>query len=445
MEPVKGVRWKEGTFIRPHHFQQMDRAVEVREAARLDTIEPLAWGLVSAEISEAGLAQHALSLTSLRAVFPSGTLVDVPGNARAATREFRSLLADAGKTLDVKIGLRHPEERVAQVGGVDDETTRFVAEEIAVSDLDAGGDPVPLEFVAHRVRLFFGDETTSGYETIPLMRLRATGNVTTPVERDASFVPPTLRLSASPALLDTCRATASGVGLALHKIGRQARGTTDFGALVLHQALSGVLPVLRDLLEEGACHPRTVYRELARLAGTLLFRDEKGRTEEAIPAYRHDDVGPVFRELDALIRELIEGEAEDVYLECPMSRDASSETFTTDTIPPEGLKPGCRYFLELRGEHSESKIPSLVSQARISAPSRIEHLNRFAILGVRTEPLGGPPGELPRGLTGRFFRLKTEDGNEWDSHVVPAGRVSAHLLGAPQDVEMTLWVVLPRR
>ena len=40
MKIVKPVRWKEGMFLRPQHFQQLDLYLEARENCRLAAVWP---------------------------------------------------------------------------------------------------------------------------------------------------------------------------------------------------------------------------------------------------------------------------------------------------------------------------------------------------------------------------------------------------------------------
>jgi hypothetical protein len=65
--------------------------------------------------------------------------------------------------------------------------------------------------------------------------------------------------------------------------------------------------------------------------------------------------------------------------------------------------------------------------------------------GVATEAQPGPPPELPPGQKGSYFRLKTEDGTEWTSNVIPAGQLTAYLRDCPPDVAITLLLVFPER
>ena len=77
MEPLRPVRWREGMFVRPHHFQQFDLYLEARQIAYHQALVGNGWGVVRMELAEDLLANYTFEVKSLRAVLPDGTLVVV--------------------------------------------------------------------------------------------------------------------------------------------------------------------------------------------------------------------------------------------------------------------------------------------------------------------------------------------------------------------------------
>ena len=438
MKVQKPVRWREGLFLKPQHFQQQDIYIESREHLRLQAFEVNAWGLQHLAIDEDALNTFTFAPERIRAVFPDGTLVDVPGNARVASRSFESLMTEVGRPLDVKLGLRSLDGNgpyTLASGSTGDARHASSVEEIY--DLDAGRDPIPMERLAFNLRIFMGEESTDGYATLPVARLVRTGDIGRPVAHDGAFAPPCAQLSGSDTLVKAARAVVERLTVVLRDLGQQ-RGGKDPDPLILYYGLSGSLPVLREMVQKGEVHPRQLYYELARLAGALFYRDKQGRSAEQIPLYDHGDPAPVFLQLRDLIAELSEVVIQRAYRRVPLER---REDLFVSALPAEAKEPGARFFLEVESAESRDRVPLLVMATKISHPGRIEHLRQHALPGVPTEPQPGPPPELPIGQTGAYFRLKHEE-TEWSSHVLPAGELGAFMLNAPQDVSINLVVVL---
>ncbi len=428
-------------FLRPHHFQQYDLYVESREIGYLSAIEHYGWGLVRLDLQEESLNNFVLGVRSLRAVLPDGTLIDVPGNARLPSRPIDRKASQTARHLDVSVGVRAQDDRgpLAHIEGTNAGQARFVALSDEVYDLDAGRDPTPIERLEYDLHFFLGDEPTHGHATLPLVRLAFTGDPSRPVEPARDFAPPCLALSASPMLHEAARAVAERIATVLRDVA-EFRGSDEVNKVVFYQSLAGRLPVLKDMVRDGKIHPRRAYQELARIAGTLFFKETTGRSIDEIPDYDHHEPAPVFQRLRVLIHELSEPGFRRQYMRVPMER--SGDQFRAG-LPSEAKGPGVRLYLEVLAQDSVGSIRTIVPKARISGPARMQTLTNYNLPGIATEPQPGPPPALPPGQTGTFFRLKIEDGTEWGTQVVPAGELATLLLGAPQDLKLNLIVVLP--
>jgi type VI secretion system protein ImpJ len=434
------MRWKEGMFLRPQHFQQYDLYLENREFSRFRCLERFGWGLLQLEIDEEALATFTFDVKRLTAVLPEGALIDVPGNARIGRRPFDALMKEVGRPLDVSIGVRARDDRgpLTASDGQGAGEARFLATEEEAYDLDAGRDPAPLEKLSYNVRIFMGDEPTDGYEAVKVARLERTGDTARPVRHSDGFAPPSLLLGASSVLHGYSRDVVERLTTVLRDIG-QKRSGSDPDPLILYYGLAGSLPVLRDMVREGQLHPRAVYHELARLAGALFYRDKQGRSAEQIPHYDHHDAAKVFRALRDLIYELSAIVIARNFRICPMERDG--DQFRA-ALPDEARVSGATFHLDIHATDSAQKLDAMLMTARTSNPGRIQFLRTNALAGVGTRAQPGPPPQLQgQHPLGKFFQLKNEDA-EWGTHVVPAGELAVFIMNCPADVKIRLVVVL---
>lgn len=428
-------------FLRPHHLQQYDLFLESREVAYVHAVEPFGWGLIRFELQEESLDNFVLAVKALRAAHADGTLVDVPGNARLPSRTLDRSKLEVGKPVRISVGVRRLEERrpLTASDGAADGQARFLAVAEEVYDLDAGRDPATIEQCVYALQFFLDDEPSEGYEVLPVVSLTFSGDPAKPLRHTPAFAPPCLWISASPVLHGAARAVVERLATVLREKGK-IRGSEKASELILFQALAGCFPVLRDMVQDGKVHPRRVYQEMARLAGALYFRDVKGRSFDEIPAYDHQNPGPIFETMRQLIYELSTPEFVERYRKIEMQR--AGDLFRTG-LPADAKKPGVRLYLEVTAAESAPRVRPLVQAAKISNPARIETLKQFVLPGIPTEFLPGPPPELPPGQVGTFFRLKTEEGEEWQAQVIPGDALAVFMLGAPQDVKVWLVLVFP--
>jgi type VI secretion system protein ImpJ len=439
MADLKPVRWREGLFLRPQHFQQQDRYWAACDQLKAKAYHHFEWGLVDVELNEDALNNFTLEVRRLRAVLRDGSFVDVPGNARPMYRDFEDRMSEIGKPLDVSFGVRARGERGPETsdGERGTEDRRYIADQEDVYDLDRDGDAVSFERLNFNLRLFFGDEPTDGYTIIPFARLLRQGDSSHPVIPDPDYSPPCLVLACSPVLMRIAREIFEHLILAVRALGDQ-RGGADPLPMVQYYGLAGHIPVLRDMLVEGRCHPREMYHELARVAGAMFFGDPMGGGPEDVPTYSHVDPARTFLALKELIvNRLVRPITTKDWDSLPMTR--AGDEFTTN-IPADALKPGTQYYIEILSAGSAGQVPSLMMRARIGLPERLDHLKANALIGVPREIMPAAPPKLPPGQTGTFFRMKHES-NEWVQHVGSSGQLGVSISGAPEDIEVRLILV----
>lgn len=236
MSKSRPVRWKEGLFLRPHHFQRHELDAEGRVAARLRALAPFGWGVARVEVDPVPLDNFRLEVAALEGVLPDGTVIDLPGAARLPGRSFEALMAEAGRPLDVFVGVRRLEERSPQTAEEDaaDGGARYVVRRIEVADLETGGDPQTVEFLDLNLRLIFGGEPADGFDLLPIARLVRTGDRAHPAALDARFAPPALLLSAAPAIHAPARAVVERLATVMRALA-DVRGGQDPAAALLHR------------------------------------------------------------------------------------------------------------------------------------------------------------------------------------------------------------------
>ena len=76
--------WGDGLFLRPQHFQQMERQSEDKRSLAERWNTPFAYGLHKIEIDQDALSNWRLSLSNCHLKFPDGTVCRFPEDAHIA-------------------------------------------------------------------------------------------------------------------------------------------------------------------------------------------------------------------------------------------------------------------------------------------------------------------------------------------------------------------------
>lgn len=268
--------WEDGAFLTPQQFQQQARwdAHVADTVARMALAHP--WGVLCAEFDEGALALSRLNATKLVVRFADGTLVDT--GLADNLPPVCDVSSVAQESVEVLLCLPLLS---ANGGNLDDgrdsaRPRRWQSERVTVQEL-AGHERSELAVLRHTLTLRLSTRENSAWLTCPVARLAR--NAQGQWIQEGSFIPPLLSLSASPLLL-------SELGDLLHRLAARRKrlmamrresnermadfAVADVSLFWLLNALNSAEPVLTELHQTPSRHPELLYRELARLAGSLL-------------------------------------------------------------------------------------------------------------------------------------------------------------------------------
>ena len=417
-QTLERVVWSEGMLMAPQHFQRQDAFHEGSVDARLTWTVPHAWGVATLELDEAALEAGRVTLCAFSGVLPGGGVVQL-GGRDAEGRPTRMVAEHFGPQqtrLDVFLAL--PAERsgassFAQQHDGERARARYVIELREVQDAVTPGSATPVALARPNLMLLFGEEPRDDCESIKIAE----------VVRDASgalryastYVPPCLRLSASPWVLEGLRqvlaACVSKRRVAAAQLRHHERATDlgDAGLpryLVLH-VLSGAIPLLANLYASADVSTHAAYLTLVELAGQLsVFVADADPA--SLPAYVHTDLRATFEALFSALAQLLQvsvgGRALTVGL------DARVDGMHLGRLhEPDLARAGARFFLSVRAALAAEAVQELAPRlAKLASWTDIPRYVNAAVAGVPLAPCTRPPRELPMRADRQYFAIDVE-------------------------------------
>ncbi|PJR67883.1 type VI secretion system baseplate subunit TssK [Raoultella sp. T31] len=436
--------WEDGAVLAPQQFQQQARW----NAHIADTVAGMGishlWGVVSAEFDDAALALSRLNATRLVVRFQDGTLVDtsladnlppVCDLSSAAGRESVDvvvalpLLSASGGNLD---------------NGQDSERPkRWKAERVVVQEL-AGYESGELAILRNAITLRLSTQENTAYLTCPVARLAR--NAQGLWSRDTSFIPPMLSVAASPLLVTELsdllvRLQARRKRLMAMRRESNERmadfAVADVSLFWLLNAINSAEPVLAELLQTPGRHPELLYRELARLAGSLLTFSLEHEAGE-IPAYRHDVPEHVFPPLLTLLDKLLEASLPSRVVSIQLERQ---EQIWKGALHDARLREGADFYLSVRSSmpnhELQTKFPLLCKAGSFEDVSDVVNV---ALSGMVIKPLTHVPAAIPLRLENQYFSLDLS--SEAARSMLEMGSCTFYTPRSLGDVKLELFAVL---
>jgi len=438
-DPIRPIFWYQGLFLQPQHFQWQDLLHQFRLRPFQSYGHPYFWGFAKLRIQEDVLKNETFEIMECEALFQDGSWVVFPGNATLSSRSFKGVWTEMDKPFNIYIGLRkwNPAgENVTEIKVPDDPApadARFVsrADPEEVRDFYQQAPHAQIKFLHHAVRIFWENELdgAGSYDLLPAARLEFNGNEIVPAR---NFAPPSLTLTASPALTETVKGIREELTLRCHVLEEYKRiGTspatrgapsgdeTNYTIFLLAlRSLSRYVPLLHHLTDDARSHPWMAYGLLRSLVGELsTFSDRidiMGRLKdgaELMPVYRHDDAGTCFAEARVLISELLNGIMVGAENIIHLVREGD---YFQGRIPPETFDNRNAFYLVLRSTAvSDDEDRNIMNMIKTSSTERLPVLIRRALPGMPLDRIAVPPPGLPRRPDSLYFKLDRSS-PEWE-------------------------------
>ena len=298
------VHWYEGMFLRPQHFQAAERYWSERIATSDQWDNQYNYGLAHLELSRESLANSQIQIASCRARMRDGTLVSIDVGQEPDRVDLKD--AFSGET-SVMVYLAIPKLSIGRANvstGGPDSQARYEESALAMQDESKGGNDATVEFRNLNLRVMLSTDDLSGYETLPIARVKRAGTEEATPQIDHDYIPPLISVDCwQPLSLDIVRAIFDIIGEKMDVLSQRAierrlnlssQQPGDLDDLLMLMALNQAYGVLHCLTYAQTVHPFGVYTELVRIVGLLsIFGDE--RRIDDIPQYDHDDLATIFR------------------------------------------------------------------------------------------------------------------------------------------------------
>jgi type VI secretion system protein ImpJ len=432
--------WSEGMFLSPQHLQSLDRYHEQLLEGRVQALAPYAWGVLALDVDRAALGAGQLRLERFAGVFPAGLAVGFGGNDPEAPppRPVAEHFPAQARTLEVHLGVPRERDGLAAYGpeGTDAVATRtrYTIAPRPVQDATQPGATAAVPFARPNLALLLGAEPRDDFETMKIAEL-----VRTPAGQLAvseAWVPPLLRLGASPWLAGELRALLARL-IAKHRelaASRRHRdganvevGGADIVRFLQLSILGAAIPELALVTEGEGAAPVEAYRVVARLAGQLASFSADADVA-ALPRYAHAEPRPGFEAVLARIQEFVGGIGVERFVRVPLEVRGPVQLAR---FPDDKLLRG-RLFLVVKTELPEPQVAEQLPRlCKIAALPDVQALVQAAAPGLPLQYLNPPPPELPARAGTLCFALGTGNDRLWKN--VLLDRTVAMYLPPPFD------------
>ncbi|MHC5111673.1 MAG: type VI secretion system baseplate subunit TssK [Planctomycetota bacterium] len=465
------VHWSEGMFLRPHHLQTGQRFVETVLRTGLDGVRSFGWGFLDVQVAQEPLENFTLRLDACRARMKDGTWVQIPENTILGPLSFEDALEAGNGQTDVYFGIPSMQEVRANAVSLQnpdqvDGTPRYEPFTVIRRDENTGQNPQSLYVRQMRGRLFSAGEDMTGYEILPLGRIKRSDRPGAIPELDPLGAGPIMTVQADAGISGMINSLIDQIEAKNEVLAREAREhkmmftdgvPSNLEHLFKLHALNESRAHLRAVQQCPVLHPYDIFVVFCRLIGHLsVFHDDL--VPGVLPTYDHDHPGETFDQVRRRLESLLEAMRPGAYVERPFGRkkDAQGRDGLAVELDRSWIDDNLELYIGLRDEEMEINELQRHVQNRLNfklaSPTRAPKITNIAVRGLRFDIKSVPAGTLPRRQGLHYFKIDKTIGTDrtdyWKECEQERGvRISIQegQLAALEKFQPTLYVVLKER
>ncbi|MGN6260219.1 MAG: type VI secretion system baseplate subunit TssK [Ralstonia sp.] len=445
--PVVALRqrvvWTEGMFLRPQHFQQLERHWEQYVRLRCEPFQSFFWGFDELEIDRELLALGKVALLAASGVMRDGTPFNL-AHIQDCPEPF-DVPADA-KDQCVVLALplwRGGAEEVSFGAPEHTELARYVVREHEVADTNTVAlGPALLQTGRLNVRLMLETELTGDWQALGVIHvIERTSNGALLV--DDSYIPPRLVGGRDPVLLRHTRELhgllnqrSEALAERLSQPGRG--GVSEVADFLLLQLVNRYLALSWHAQQSVAAHPESLFRDWLKLACDLSTFTAPGRRPLVLPVYCHDDLRACFGALIAELRRSLSTVLEQNAIQIELQDIGNGVRVATIADPT--LREHAGFVLAVHADVPADGLRTrFPAQAKLGPVERIRDLVQLQLPGIGMRQLPVAPRQIPYHAGHTYFEID-KDNALWQQ-IDRSGGLAFHIAGDFPGLSMAFWAI----
>lgn len=411
MSATSKIMWSEGLTLGPQHFQRQDLYHETRLQRIASALNPYFWGVRSVQWNLDGLGHNRLSADSMSIIFPDGEIYEAPGGDMLPEPvDLSRLPADIDAfTFHVALALVKPH------GGNADENGRYVRCDLGTQDLFSDALAIEVPFLKKQARLVAQAEVRAPHTSVPVVQIRRAAHGG--FEIIPTFIPPSVTIGAEPGLrrmLDGLVSVMTTKIESLQRMHRQASnevyevGAGDISSWWMLNIVSTANALLMHCARSPGLHPEVMFQQMLAAAGGLMTFSDRYKTAD-LPAYRHEALGEVFMELDALLRDLVDTVIGTKYFIIPLVADRSRRAYSQAVLDPAKVTKQTQLYLAVTADMPGIELVATVPmRLKVASPDNLESIVGSALPGVPLAHMPQVPPAIPVRPNSYYFSVSTK-------------------------------------
>jgi type VI secretion system protein ImpJ len=448
MKTPPKVLWTEGVTLRPQHLQQSDRYHESRLHQIASAMHPHSWGVRSVAWNQAALENNLLRADAMSLIFQDGEPYDAPASDLLPEAVDLAGLPSTEETFTFYAALPAFKCHGGNLAGFSESPqthARFLQVALQTPDLYTGALDADVVYLAKKPQLLSHLVPRSEFVSMPVVRLRRlpSGGF----ETDPTFVAPSISIAAAPAItrqLDALMQKLQAKIDVLYGVQREPTKDAvvqggDVSSFWLLHTISTGCASLHHYVKCQEHHPERLYHDLLGLAGGLMTFSRRFRIGD-LPGYSHEQPGPAFAKLVAIVRDLVDTVISSKYLAIPLVQDAARPSYFEAKLPSDAIDQHTVLCLGVRAEMPALELVTAVpTRFKVGTPDDVSRMVASALPGVQLVHMPQVPAAVPVRPNTQYFTLQSK--SQLYANMLQAQALSVYVPSGVRELQLELFAL----
>ncbi|MES2150238.1 MAG: type VI secretion system baseplate subunit TssK [Pseudomonadota bacterium] len=442
--------WSEGLAVGPQQFQQQDLYHERRLQRMASAHNEHFWGVQSLAWSKQDLENNVLRTTALSLIFQDGEIYEAPHSDVLPVDIDLGALPMSEQVVTFYAGLpviKHHGGNLAPRFEYRKDA-RYTSADGETPDLFSDASAVELVYLKKTVCLLSEFDSRDAYVSFPVVRLRRLP--TSGFEIDPNFIPPAVTIRAAAGLLGRLQVLMGKMASkidTLYGMHRETNNTTfevhsgDISSFWMLNTLSTASASLVNCVRTGKQHPEVLYEKLMALAGGLMTFSNKYAIKD-LPKYLHEDPGPAFLALDAIVQDLVDIVISSRFFPMPLKMDEKRTSHFSTRLDPSKVDAKTELYLAINADMAALElVASVPGRFKVASPDHIENIISSSLSGVPLMHMAQVPSAIPVRPNTYYFSIENR-GPLYES-ILKTMAIVVYAPGAIKSLKLELIAVAP--
>lgn len=439
MSTKNRVVWSEGLFIKPQHFQQMQRSLEHNIDSRIRGLKDNFYGLLELQINQDHLSFGKITIERAIGIMPDGTEFNVPIHDPAPT-SLEITQTQAGNQI---VYLAIADRSDSQVEVSNHNNTRYKNTAEPIRDLHTEmGDFSEISVAPVQLRLMLENEDRSAFSCIAIAKIKEKKS-SGPITLYSDFIPCHLN-SLNFSVLNNYLHELEGLvrtrseNIAL-RIGTPSQsGVADVSDFMMLQVLNMMHGELQYLTKANHLSPEDFYIFAVKYASHLFTFTSNDRLAPIFESYDHKHPDFSLKSSMELLRRALSTELDSKAMPIPIIPKAHGLSIAP--LADKTLLKSAEFILAVRASLSNEDLRKyFTQQTKVASIEKIRDMVSLQLPAIPLLALPVTPRQLPYHADYIYFKLD-RNSPAWQMLINSSG-FAFHVAGDFPNLNMNFWAI----